>query len=135
MIHDLRNHNRTHAWTGVGSAKRHRHLCDELLLADAVEVTPETHAFFRRTEAEPVGIPGEIGLRVARKEPCFLTLRAEGKPGPAGVKIGLRENHESPGRNQGRGWNLEFFWRTRIVTDEPAADVDGIYGRVEQLDG
>src|SRR5687768_3213157 len=63
-------------------------------------------------------------------------MGAEGKVGGTswiGIELFLRQHEVTAGCNQSVGRNLKFKGRTPLVAEIPAADIDGVRGRIEKL--
>src|ERR1044071_10056575 len=121
--HDLGDHDRSETRPGVGPTQRVGVLGHKVFLVDAGEVAAEGDAVLRRSESEPVKIAGQIGPRVAGKQPDLVAERTERKArGRTAVEIAFGYDAVSARRN-GRGIEAIFFRVMKIVGEEPAADI------------
>ena len=105
-----------------------------MFLSVAGDVAAEGHAILRRAKAEAVAVAGEIRAGIAREKPGLVAIGAEGEAGAARIEVRLSEHEEATGVDHRAIGNAEFFRRAEVIADEPAADVHGVRGWVEQLD-
>ena len=108
-----------------------------MFVAHAVQVQAEGDARFRSGEAEAVAVAGEVRDCVAREEIHLISPRTEGEAvvgAGRGIELRLIEHGEAQRRNHRAVGDAEFLRHAVVVGEEPAADVHGGHGRIEQFD-